>query len=158
MGDYFGSHLNLRPITFFRHKIMSLQLGILLQMSTRHIAQQIMVNEVIYTRKASIDQFVDGLCALRFFELLVNFPLAFEPLFLTSKANTPGIEDVLSLLQLSPDCSSDKDQEIFSMLKDFVKSLNSEGQQTHYIFSNFVVNQSSVAIFTRLSKLPAVLH
>ena len=147
------------PTTFFRHKIMSLQLGILLQMSTRdYIAQQIMVNEVIYTRKASIDQFIDGLCALRFFELLVNFSLAFEPLFLASKANTPGIEDVLSLLQLSPDCSSDKDQEIFSMLKDFVKSLNSEGQQTHYIFSNFVVNQNSVAIFTRLSKLPAVLH
>ena len=138
---------------------MSLQLGILLQMSTRdYLVQQIMVNEVIYTRKASIDQFIDDLCVLRFFEL-VNFPLVFEPLFLASKANTPGIEDVLSLLQFSPDCSSDKDQETFSMLKDFVKSLNSEVQQTHYIFSNyFVVNQSSIAIFTRLSKLPAVLH
>ena len=88
-----------------------------------------MVNEVIYTRKASIDQFVDGLCALRFLELLINFPLAFEPLFLASKANTstPGVDDVLGLLELSPECSSERDQCTFTMLKEFVKSLNSEG-------------------------------
>ena len=101
-------NLGLIPIDF-----------ILLQMSMRdYIVQQIMVNEVIYTRKASVDQFIDGLCALRFLELLINFPLAFEPLFLASKANTPGVDDVLSLLQLSPDCSSDRDQQTFSMLKD----------------------------------------
>ena len=98
-------------------------------MSTKdYIIQQIMVNEVIYTRKAAIDQFIDGLCALRFFELLVNFPLAFEPLFLASKANSPGVDDIIGLLQLSPDCSSDRDQRTFSMLKDFIKSLDSEGQ------------------------------
>jgi hypothetical protein len=65
-------------------------------MSTKdYIVQQIMVNAVIYARKAAIDQFVDGLCALRFLELLVNFPLTFEPLFLASKANTPGVDDIL---------------------------------------------------------------
>ena len=48
-----------------------------------------MVNQEIYTRKAAIDQFVDGLGAVRFLELLENFPFLFEPLFLASKANTP---------------------------------------------------------------------
>ena len=86
-----------------------------------------MVNQVIYTRKAAIDQFVDGLCALRFLELLENFPLLFEPLFLASKANTPGVDDILGRLQLSPDCSSDSAQQTFTIWKDFIKSLNSEG-------------------------------
>ena len=86
-----------------------------------------MVNQVIYTRKAAIDQFVDGLCALRFLELLENFPLPFEPLFLASKANTPGVDDILGLLHLLPDCSSDGAQQTVTILKDFIKSLNSEG-------------------------------
>ena len=94
------------------------------------IIQQVMVNEVIYTRKAAIDQFIDGLCALSFFELLVTFPLAFEPLFLVYKASLAfyRYHQIVVLTGISPDCSSDRDQHTFSMLSDFVKSLDSEGQ------------------------------
>ena len=79
-----------------------------------------MVNQVIYCRKAAIDQFIDGLCSLRFFELVTNFPEAFEPLFLAERAPIPDAEDLIKMLLLSPDCRSDQDREIFTMLKDFV--------------------------------------
>ena len=85
-----------------------------------YILQQIMVNQVIYCRKAAIDQFIDRLCSLRFFELVTNFPEAFEPLFLAERAPIPDAEDLIKMLLLSPDCRSDQDREIFTMLKDFV--------------------------------------
>ena len=113
----------------------------LLQMSTKdYIVQQITVNEVIYAWKAAINQFVDGLCALRFLELLENFPLPIEPLFLASKANTPGVDDILGLLQLSPDCSSDSAQQTFIILKDFIKSLNPEGWYKHHNYYDNTLN------------------
>ena len=87
-----------------------------------------MVNQVIYCRKAAIDQFIDRLCTLRFFELVTNFPEAFEPLFLAEKAPIPEAEELINMLRLSPDCCSDQDHQIFTMLKDFVRSLNSKGQ------------------------------
>ena len=89
-----------------------------------------MVNHVIYSRKAAIDQFVEGLCALRFFELITTFPDALEPLFVSAVATIPRTDDLLGMLQLSSDCCSESDQQTFSMLKEFIRSLNSASQLT----------------------------
>ena len=124
--------IKLVPNSNIMNIIVSLMLLMLYwQMSTRYyVTQQIMVNSVIYARKASIDQFVDGLYALRFLELLIHFPATFEPLFLASKADisSPGVDDILSLLQLVPECNSEKNKRTFSMRKEYVKSLDSQGQ------------------------------
>ena len=96
------------------------------QMSSKdYIVQQIMLNQVICLRKAAIDQFLDGLCSLRFVELIVNFPKEFEPLFLAEMASstTPSNANIADMLQLS----DDQDMAVFNMLKDYVKSLTPEG-------------------------------
>lgn len=100
-----------------------------MQMSTReYTVQQIMLNQVICFRKAAIDQFLDGLCVLRFIELIVNFPGEFEPLFLAAEAknSTPSTSQLITMLKLSGACTS-QDQPTFDMLQDYVKSLNPEG-------------------------------
>ena len=96
-------------------------------MSTReYTVQQIMLNQVICFRKAAIDQFLDGLCVLRFIELIVNFPEELEPLFLAAKAihSTPSTSQLVTMLKLSDGC---QDQLTFDMLRDYVKSLDQEG-------------------------------
>ena len=67
-------------------------------MATReYIIQQIMLNQVICFRKAAIDQFLDGLCSLRFNELIINFPKEMEPLFLAALDTTPTNEELIAM-------------------------------------------------------------
>lgn len=96
-------------------------------MTTRdYIMQQIMLNQVIYFWKAAIDQFLDGLCFIRFSELIMNFPKEMEPLFLAAVNSTPTIDELIAMLKLSG-ASTSQEEATFLMLKDYIRSLDPKG-------------------------------
>ena len=96
-------------------------------MSTRDITiQQMLLNQVIYSRKASIDQFYEGLCVLRFNELLVNFPQAFELLFISQEESLLTPSSLLESMQLIR--QRDSDNITLSLFKEYVLGLSLEGR------------------------------
>ncbi len=100
-------------------------------MSTKDLTiQQLMLNQVIYSKKAAIDQLMDGLCSLKFNELFQCFPLKFEPLLVSSSAhhNHPTPHKLIEMID-GP-CSTDAEKMSSSMLKSYISSLNPEGIST----------------------------
>ena len=60
----------------------------------------ILLNQVICFRKAAIDQFLDGLCSIRFSEVIIKFAKEMEPLFLAALNSTPTNEELIAMLKL----------------------------------------------------------
>lgn len=90
--------------------------------------QQIMVNEVICARKASLDQLFDGLCVLRFNELFQSFPEEFETLFVASENLEVSSNTLLELLQAN--CCSEEDTVTYGHLKTYINALDLKGTHT----------------------------
>ena len=103
-----------------------------MQLSTRHqIVQQIMLDQVICIRKAEIDQLLDGLHSLGFMERL---PKIFEELFIARSTNSSETTPELLLHMFHAKCSSFKDHHSFKLFKDYIASLDKEGDFKTYIF------------------------
>ena len=106
-----------------------------MQMSTRdHIVQEIMLSEVIYSRKAALDDILDGLCVLRFHELFQNFTEEFGPVFAAVEAEKVEVTPCYLLDMLRSDCSLDEDEATLEHLKAYIRSLDNQGtaQAGHY--------------------------
>ena len=96
-----------------------------LQIETKQLTlQQIMINQVIYTRKAAINQLYEGLCSLRFNELCQNFAVEFEPLFVASSATTTQPTSALLRSMLNAKIRTNDDQKTFDILVTYVSSLD----------------------------------
>ena len=98
-------------------------------MTTKEITiQQIMLHEVIFSRKAAIDQFQEGLGVLNFYELLFNFPQMCEPLFVCSSAchSNPTPDRLCAMLRCNPS-NADQDK-TYTFLRQYVASLGVEGE------------------------------
>ena len=93
--------------------------------------QQLMLKELIYSRKAAIDQSMDGLCVLNFNELIQQFPVQFEPLLVSCAGGSPTPDSLIEMLQAS--CSTEERHQTFLFLKQYVNSLNPEGKNSFII-------------------------
>lgn len=91
------------------------------------IVQQMMLHEVIFSRKAALDQFQEGLCVLNFIELLQQFPVLFEPLFVCASASSDPTPDMISSMLRANPSTSDQEK-TYSFLKEYISSLSIEGQ------------------------------
>ena len=106
-----------------------------MQLSTRHqIVQQIMLDQVICIRKAAIDQLLDGLHSLGFMELIKRLPKIFEVLFIGRSTNSSETTPELLLHMFHTNCASVKDHHSFKIFKDYIASLDKEGDFKTYIF------------------------
>ena len=97
-------------------------------MSTRdHIVQQIMLNEVLLKRKATLDQLLDGLCALRFNTLFQSYPENFLKLFCASCALELAPNPAILCKMVIANCQSNEDEATYDFLKAYFSSLDEEG-------------------------------
>ena len=105
----------------------------IVQLSTRHqIVQQLMLDQVICIRKAAIDQLCDGLKSLGFIKLIRRLPNIFEELFIARSTNSSETTPELLLHMFHANCSSGKDHHSFKLFKDYIASLDKEGNfKTH---------------------------
>ncbi len=107
------------------------------------IIQQIMLNQVIYSRKAAIDQFMDGLSNLLFQELFQQFPALCEPLFVSSSCSQPTPLKLLDMLKVKSGATVEQEH-TFSFLKEYVSALSAEGMyhSSIWVLYIFVINVS----------------
>ena len=97
-------------------------------MSTRdHIAQQIMQNEVLLKRKATMDQLLDGLCALWFNTFFKSYPEHFINHFCASCALELAPNQAILCEMVIANCESNEDEATYDFLKAYLSSLDEEG-------------------------------
>ena len=97
-------------------------------MSTREgIIQEIMINVVLCSKKAALDQLLDGLSALRFHELLVAFPESFERVLCASAAELLQVNSILLLSMVDAECANEEEALTYQHLKTYLSSLDMEG-------------------------------
>ena len=96
-------------------------------MSSKDITvQQLMLNQVIYSRKAAIDQLMDGLCSLRFNELMQCFPLQFETLLVSSSAHLNDPTPLKLVEMINAPCITDVEKMSSSIFNNYISSLSPE--------------------------------
>ena len=126
-----------------------------MQLSTRHqIVQQLMLDQVICIRKAAIDQLRDGIKSLGFIKLIRRLPKIFEELFIARSTNSSETTPELLLHMFHANCSSGKDHHSFKLFKDYIASLDKEGNFKTYIFMVF----NKLYFICRLQEPTPVLH
>jgi len=97
-------------------------------MSTRErIVREVMINVVFCSKKAALDQLLDGLCSLRFHELMVAFLESFERVFCASAAESLQVNSSLLLSMVNADCTNEEEALTYQHLKTYLFSLNQDG-------------------------------
>ena len=92
------------------------------------MVQQIMLKAVICTRKAALDDLLEGLSILRFSETFLSFTEEFESLFVSAVAVEVGQLDAQSLVDmLEFEGSSAEDEITYQHLKTYIGLLDADG-------------------------------
>ena len=86
-----------------------------------------MLNEVLLKRKATLDQLLDGLCALSFNTLFQSYPENFLNLFCPSCALELAQHPAILCKIVIANCESNEDKATYDLLKAYLRSLDEEG-------------------------------
>lgn len=91
-----------------------------------------MMNAVIFSRKAAIDQFTEGLCEMQFLQMLQQFPEMFKPIFVRSSKSDGLCHDQLvpSVLKKMIVFEENTDETCCRWFTQYVNSLDMQGTCT----------------------------
>ena len=89
------------------------------------IVQNILLHELITKRQPALEQIVEGLKSMNFFHVMASFREMFESVFVFGAGGSTSLtaQDLLKMLQ-----KRDTPDDVFAWLKDYVKSLDEEGE------------------------------
>ena len=89
------------------------------------IVQNILLHELITKRQPALEQIVEGLKSMNFFHVMASFREMFESVFVFGAGGSTALtaQDLLKMLQ-----KRDTPDDVFAWLKDYVKSLDEEGE------------------------------
>lgn len=95
-----------------------------------------MINIVLCSRKAALDQLLDGLSVLGFHELMATFPVSFERILCACEAEFLHVDSSQLLSMVTAECTTEEETLTYELVKRYILSLDQEGMATEH-YSNF---------------------